>query len=144
MSASLHLVAQIGGTGVLFDAGAVESVVDIGVIVPAPGAAAGVRGLAALRSRVVTVLDTWHLLGLPAPAGEGARAVVTAVDGHLYAVLVDALEDATTLTPAPIAAGLPLGTRWSAVASGVADRDGEPLLIVDLARLVRTACAIAA
>ena len=139
MSAALHLVAYAGGTGILLDARAVDSVVDIGAVVPAPGASRGVRGLAALRSRVITVLDTWHLLGVEPPAVESNRAVVTAVDGHLYAILVDSLEDVATLDVAPVAAGLSLGARWAAIATGTADRDGEPMLVVDLAGLVRAA-----
>ncbi len=65
--AELHLVGRLGGRGVLFPATQVRRVVDIADVVPVPRAAPAVRGLAALRSRVVTVIDSWRLLDLPPP-----------------------------------------------------------------------------
>src|SRR3546814_1121755 len=53
----LFLIAEIGGRAVAISADQIESVVDIGVVTPIPLADARVRGLAALRSRVVTVID---------------------------------------------------------------------------------------
>ncbi|NWP61371.1 chemotaxis protein CheW, partial [Escherichia coli] len=51
----LYLIAQIAGRAVAIDSEQVESVVDIGEVTAVPRASAHVRGLAALRSRVVTV-----------------------------------------------------------------------------------------
>lgn len=139
---TLHLVASVGGRGVLFRAGQVEAVIDVAEVVPTPRAVAGVCGLTALRSRVVTVIDTWRVLGLPAPSSHGGsagrrrRAVITRMDGHLYAVPVDRLEDAATFVVAPLAPGIVTGECWAAVADGGAIRDGEPLIAIDLARLV--------
>ena len=69
MTQTLHLVAHVGACGVLIHAGRVDSVVDVDAIVPAPGAAPGVLGLAAMRSRVATVVDPRHVLGLPRGTG---------------------------------------------------------------------------
>lgn len=138
MTERLHLVAHIAGRGLLLDAAQVDSVIDVGDVVPAPGSAAGVRGLAALRSRVVTVIDTWKLLDLPPPRDPPRRAAVTQVDGHAYAILVDALEDVASFAVEPLASGVALGARWAAVATGSADRTGEPMLAIDLHRLVDT------
>lgn len=136
MSGTLHLFARLSGRAIAVPAQAVESVVDIAAVVPVPRAHPAVRGLAALRSRVVTVVDTWHALGLP-PGPEGAsRAIITAVGGHQHALLVDSLEDVAPLDVRPIPPGLALGCRWASVATGSAERDGEPLLVIDLARLV--------
>ncbi|MGJ3630016.1 chemotaxis protein CheW [Sphingomonas sp. MMS24-JH45] len=95
MNRALHLVADIGDCGVLIDAARVDLVVDIDATYPAPGAAPAILGLAAMSAAgVATVVDARRLLGLPAAHGEGgARAVVTAVGGHLYAIAVDTLED---------------------------------------------------
>ena len=41
----------------------------------------------------------------------------------------------------PLPPGLSLGWRWAAVATGSADRDGEPVLVIDIARLVETIVA---
>ncbi|WP_375427734.1 chemotaxis protein CheW [uncultured Sphingomonas sp.] len=134
----LFLVAQIAGRGVAIPADQVDSVVDIGEIVAVPRADACVKGLAALRSRVVTVIDTGLALGL-APLGRTARAVITLVDGHGYAILVDTLEDACALDRRPLSFGVALGPGWRVAATGVLERDGEPLLIIDPAALVPAA-----
>lgn len=139
----LFLIAHVAGRGVAMPADRVDSVVDIGEIVRVPCADPAVRGLAALRSRVVTVLDTGLALGL-APLGRTARAVITRVDGHYYAVLVDSLEDVATFERRPLAFGAALGPGWRAAATGLVERDGEPLLILDPAALVPTPVAQAA
>ena len=135
---SLHLLAHVAGRGIAVPAEAVESVVDIPAIVAAPRAHPAVRGLAALRSRVVTVIDTWQVLGLPPGSPEATRAILTVVDGHHHAVLVDSLEDVAPLEVEPVPAGLALGERWATVVTGTADRDGEPVLVLDLSRLVES------
>ena len=139
MSARLQLVAHVAGRGLLFDATRVDSVVDLPPVVPTPGAPATIRGLAALRSRVATVIETHRVLGLPRGSG-GGRGVVTMIDGHLYAIAVDTLEDVAELAIAPPPAGMALEGGWSAV-SGVADGENETLLMLDLDRLVALASA---
>lgn len=138
----LHLLAQVAGRAIAVPAVAVESVVDIASIVAAPRAHPAVRGLAALRSRVVTVIDTWQVLGLPPGPPEAARAILTVVEGHYHALLVDRLEDVAPLEVAPVPAGLALGSRWTRVVTGTAEREGAPLLVVDLARLIGGLTAI--
>lgn len=132
----LHLLAHVGGRGIAVPCESVESVVDISSIVAAPRAHPAVRGLAALRSRVVTVVDTWQVLGLPPGPERASRAILTVVDGHYHAVLVDTLEDVASLAVEPVPSGLALGTRWGALVTGAAERDGEPLLVIDLRALV--------
>ena len=139
----LFLVAHIAGRGVAIPASQIDSVVDIGEIVAVPRAEGCVKGLAALRSRVVTVIDTGLALGL-APLGRTARAVITAVDGHYYAVLVDTLEDVAAFDKRPLSFGVALGAGWRAAATGVVERDGEPLLVIDPAALVPAAQSQAA
>ena len=72
----LFLVAHIAGRGVAIPASQVDSVVDLGEIVAVPRAEGCIKGLAALRSRVVTVIDTGLALGLAPlarPDGRGNR-----------------------------------------------------------------------
>jgi hypothetical protein len=70
----LYLIAQVAGRPVAIDSDQVESVVDIGEVTAVPRASRHVRGLAALRSRVVTVVDTQSALGMEA-ADHARRAV---------------------------------------------------------------------
>jgi purine-binding chemotaxis protein CheW len=131
----LFLVAHVAGRGVAIPTEHVDSVVDIGEVVRVPGAEPCVRGLAALRSRVVTVIDTGLALGVGALAA-ASRAVITRVDGHLYAILVDTLEDVAPFARTPLPSGSRLQAGWRAAAAGVVERDGEPLLVLDPAALV--------
>lgn len=133
--ADLYLVAQIAGRAVAIDADQVESVVDIGEVTAVPLASDHVRGLAALRSRVVTVVDTQSALGL-AGISDARRAVITLVEGHYYAMLVDALDDVAPFDLLPIAGGVTLEPAWREAGRGVVERDGEPILAIDLASLV--------
>ena len=135
----LFLVAHIAGRGVAIDAAKVDSVVDIGTIIPVPRADRVVRGLAALRSRVVTVIDTGTALGLASTPDDMRRAVITIVDGHHYAVLVDSVEDVAPFARLPLSAGLALKGGWAAAGTGIVERDGEPLLILDLAAIIPVA-----
>lgn len=136
MSRQLFLIARIAGQSVAIDAERVESVVDIGEIVAVPRAHAHVRGLAALRSRVVTVIDTSAALGVPMQAEGAGRAVITLVDGHHYAMLVDALDDIAPFECQPVAASVPLRGAWAQAGRGLVERDGEPVLVIDLAALI--------
>lgn len=132
----LFLIAHVAGRAVAIDAEQVESVVDIGTIVAVPRASGHVRGLTALRSRVVTVIDTVAALGMAPRDVEPGRAVITHVDGHHYALLVDALDDVAPFELQPMAQGVALSGAWRAAARGLVQRDGEPILAIDLHELV--------
>jgi purine-binding chemotaxis protein CheW len=140
----LFLIAHLAGRAVAIESGQVESVVDIGAIVPVPRADRQVRGLAALRSRVVTVIDSRAALGLPPAEVAATRAVITLVDGHNYAILVDSLEDVAPFDLAPLSSGIVLDTGWRATGCGIIERDGEPILAIDLRALVPGLAALAA
>jgi purine-binding chemotaxis protein CheW len=132
----LFLIAHIAGRGVAVETAQVDSVVDIAEVVAVPRTEASVRGLVALRSRVVTVIDTGTALGLEATPASARRAVITRVDGHHYAILVDSLEDVALFERQPLSPGLALDRGWASAGVGLVERDGEPLLILDLAALV--------
>jgi len=140
----LFLIAQIAGRAVAIESGQVESVVDIGNIVPVPRADRQIHGLAALRSRVVTVVDTRVALGLEHSPTPSTRAVITHHEGHHYAILVDALEDVAPFEPTPLSSGIVLDLGWRAAGCGVIERDGEPVLVIDLRALIPGSTALAA
>ena len=70
---NLFLIAHIAGRTVAIPADHIDSAVDIGEVVPVPGTTPAIRGLAALRSRVVTVIDTGLALGVEPTAPEHRR-----------------------------------------------------------------------
>jgi purine-binding chemotaxis protein CheW len=141
MALQLYLIAEVAGRTVAIDSDQVESVVDIGEVTAVPRAAKPVRGLAALRSRVVTVVDTEAALGLNG-CSLARRAVITQIDGHHYAMLVDTLEDVAPFELRPLAAGIALEGSWRHAARGLVERDGEPILVVDLSALVPTSALL--
>ena len=141
---SLFLIAHIAGRAVAIESGQVESVVDIGTVVPVPRASAQVLGLAALRSRVVTVIDTRAALGVAPAEVQARRAVITLADGHHYAVLVDSLEDVAPFELLPLSSGIVLDGGWRATGCGIVERDGEPILAIDLRALLPGLVALAA
>ena len=131
----LFLIVRIAGRWVAVRATDVESAVDIGPITPVPQAPKAIRGLAALRSRVVTVVDTSVSLGLGKMTNPG-RAIIAGIQGHHYALLIEALDDVFPLEPQPLSSGLAFNGTWRACATGIVEREGEPMLILDLARLI--------
>jgi len=139
----LVLIVGLAGERVAIRAADVESVVEIAGITPVPGAPAYVVGLAALRSRVVTVIDGAAALGAAAPTPVRAAAVAT-VDGHAYALLVDSVEDVVETSgdsrPLPGA----IAGEWSRVARESVEAEGDLLLLVDVAALVAGPIAQAA
>lgn len=134
--AELFLIAEIAGRRVAFPSSQVESVVDVGEIVPVPRVAPEVGGVAALRSRVVTVIDSRVALGMARDARVRKRAVVAAVEGHSYALLVDALDDVTPLECQNMGGGVALDAAWQRVVCGLVERDGEPIPVLRPAALV--------
>jgi purine-binding chemotaxis protein CheW len=133
----LHLLARIAGQRVAFDATAIESVVELEALASVPRAPAHVAGLAALRSRVLTVIDSHAALGIGAIArGPLMPAIIASVDGHLYGLLVDSIDDVAALAApaAPIRGRIAAG--WSHAAPLGVEHDGALLLLLDPAALV--------
>ena len=132
----LFLIAEVAGRAVAIDTHHIDAVVDLPDVVAIPRTDAAIRGLAALRSRVVTVIDTALALGLAPMPATTRRAVTARLDGHTYGFLVDALEDVASFEPQPLSSGLALDRGWRTAGRGLIERDGEAILILDLAALV--------
>lgn len=132
----LYLIATIAGQPVAIRASAIVSVVEIGEMTPVPRAPSHVAGLAALRSRVLTIVCSERALGLPEPARRSRRCVEISVDGHQYGVLVAGIDDACVIDaePRPIRSRLAPG--WQDVATGMLDLGEDTLLLIDPAALV--------
>jgi purine-binding chemotaxis protein CheW len=144
---SLKLVARIAGQRIALAADAIESVVEVESVTPVPLASSHIAGLSALRSRVLTIIDSYAALGLgQAPRRDMLQAIVVTVDNHLYGLLVDEVEDVVELSaePKPLHAGLARG--WGNVALGLVEHEGAALLLLDAVRIVSgpPATAIAA
>jgi len=142
---SLYLIVGIAGQRVALAAHYVESVVEIDAVTPVPLVAAHIAGLAALRSRVLTIVDTHAALDLGRmETDEVMQAVVVTIEGHLYGLLVEEVEDVITIADAPMPVCAVLAPGWERAASGVVEIDGDALLLIDPAALVAGRIAMAA
>ncbi len=134
----LLLIVSIAGDRVAFPAAAVELVVELDALIPVPRAAPHVAGLSALRSRVLTVIDTLRSLDLgDTDCSDGIReAAVVELDGHHYALIVDSVEDVVEATGDPTPVQAAMGDGWERVSLGLIDTEEGPFLLVDIAALV--------
>ena len=143
--AELLLIARLGGRRIAFPASAIEAVVELEGITPAPCAAPHVAGLAALRSRVLTVIDGLAALDLGRGAGaQGRDAVVIPCEGHTYALIVEEVEDVIAADAPPVPLAAPVGAGWDRVATGTVEVGSALLLLVDPYLLIAGPAANAA
>jgi purine-binding chemotaxis protein CheW len=134
----LLLIVTIGGSRVALPAAAVESVVELDTLIPVPRAPGHVAGLSALRSRVLTVIDTLRSLELgDTDCSDGIReAAVVELDGHHYALLVDVVEDVVEALSDPSPVRAAMGAGWERASKGMVETEEGPLLLVDIDALV--------
>jgi purine-binding chemotaxis protein CheW len=140
----LYLIVQIAGQRAVLPAAFVESVVEVDEIAPVPCAPAHVFGLFALRSRVLTVIDTIAALGGDRSAPGEKQAVIVHVDGHLYGLLVDDVDDVIAIEGVPTQPRALLSNGWARYSNGVFEHDGEPLLLIDVAAMIAGPMELAA
>ena len=135
----LAVFARIGDRRIAFDASGVEAVIDLGEIVRVPLAPPHIRGLAAVRSQVLTVIDVAAALSGESSAGESRRALVVARDKHRYALLVDAVEEVAA--PRNVSPHVPpgLGGGWARAARGTAEVGDTVALSLDIGAIVAPA-----
>lgn len=142
---ALYLLVEAAGERIALPALAVESVVEGVSMVPVPLAGRHVAGLAALRSRVITMIDVAAAIGAGSGHHGAARvAVIAPIDGQLYGLLVDLVEDVFEADgdPAPVCGCVAPG--WAAASVGMIEIDGRATLVVDPARLVAGPIRLAA
>jgi purine-binding chemotaxis protein CheW len=133
----LLLIVTIAGSRVAFPAARVESVVELEGLSPVPRAAPHIAGLSALRSRVLTVIDCQRSLELGATDLSGLHeAAVVEVDGHHYALTVDAVEDVVEALSDPQAVRAAMEAGWERVGLGMIETEEGPLLLIDIDALI--------
>jgi purine-binding chemotaxis protein CheW len=134
----LYLIVGIAGEKVAFRASDVQSVVEIDRITPAPRAPAYIAGLAALRSRALTVIDCVRSLEFEHEEGHqpSHKAAVIEHQGHLYALLVDFVEDVVEAKSEPDSVPAELSGGWHRVARGMVETDIGVMLVIDLAAMI--------
>ena len=132
---SLVLIARIAGQRIAFDAAEIEAVVDLEAVVPVPFAPPHLRGLAAIRSQIVTVIDAAVALGLP-PQTPSGRALVALVEGHRYAIRVESVDDVVAMPAAGPRNDAPMSPEWAAASLGRIELDDGFAVKLVLIRLI--------
>lgn len=116
----------------------VQEVLRVTEIAPVPGAPHYVLGIINLRGNVVTVVDTRERLGLDAKEmDESTRIVIIEAEKLVVGILVDAVAEVVDLRMSEIESAPSVGNDESSkYIQGVASREGELLILVDLNKLL--------
>lgn len=145
MNDNLFLFATIAGTPVAVRASEIEAVVRLGDIVPIQRVPAHVRGLAALRSRVLTVIDIEsRIFGKAMPIDNRPLAVVSDIAAHTYGLLVETVSDICEASGGVQPIQGQIDRHWQPFASGLVEREGRNHLLLSVADFVSTGAAKAA
>ena len=116
----------------------VQEVLRYSEIAPVPGSPDYVLGIINLRGNVVTVIDTRSRFGLPpAEVSDNTRVVIIEAEKQVIGILVDSVAEVVYLKQSGIDNAPNVGTDESArFIQGVANRDGQLLILVDLNKLL--------
>jgi purine-binding chemotaxis protein CheW len=129
------LLFRAGSTVFGADGADVRELIPLGDVTRLPGAPPYVRGLINVRGTIVTILDLGVRLDPSAePAAEGSILLVRHRD-RLVGVLVDEVADVRQLEVDASGASQSAGD----LVRGVATLDGSPVVVLDLAALIRQA-----
>jgi purine-binding chemotaxis protein CheW len=143
--AFLYLIAHVNGACVGIESDKIESIVHVQDVIAVPSCDPSVAGLFALRSRVLTLIDTQYLVTQSKQvAAKGALAVVVDVGGHHYGLLVDWVEDVVPIEEDQIEANIHPAKSWAKLVTRTASIDGRLVMILDPTSLVNGQDALAA
>jgi purine-binding chemotaxis protein CheW len=144
----LFLIVTISGRDVALQASEVQSVIELETVTDAPRTPDFIRGLSALRSRPLTVIDCAKSLELDTPIvtpeGIAETAVVVEYNGHLYALHVDGVKDVTQADSNPNAIPVELKGGWERVALGMVEASEGGFLLIDVGSLIEGPPAVKA
>jgi purine-binding chemotaxis protein CheW len=132
------LVVMLAGRRAALPAVEVNSVIELAEVTPVPRAARHVAGLAALRSRPLTVIDCTAALGIGTGLADWRcqRAVVVEHEGHLYGLLVDGADDIVAALDEPRPLGADPGPGWQRAALGRVETEVGAVLLLDIGALI--------
>jgi len=136
MDRSLLLVS-IAGERAAIASEIIRSVVELDAVTSVPRSPEHIAGLAALRSRAMTVVDCRKSLELPDRDENGLLAVVVELDEFLYALLVDEVEEVVPLEAEPGEIRADLLPGWARASLGMAETTAGPALVLDPDKLIQ-------
>lgn len=116
----------------------VQEVLRMTEIAAVPGAPDYVLGIINLRGNVVTVIDTRKRFALgPREVDDATRIVIIEINKQVIGIMVDSVAEVVDLRMSEIETAPSVGNDESSkFIQGVASRDGELLILVDLNKLL--------
>ncbi|MCG5514984.1 MULTISPECIES: chemotaxis protein CheW [Ectothiorhodospira] len=116
----------------------VQEVLRVAEIAPVPGAPHYVLGIINLRGNVVTVIDARRRMGLmDKESDDSSRVVIIEVSGQVIGILVDSVAEVIELAEKDVDPAPNVGNDESSkYIQGVASREGELTIVVDLNKLL--------
>ncbi len=131
---TFRLADEIYGINVM----QVQEVLRVTEVAPVPGAPHYVLGIINLRGNVVTVIDTRIRLGLATTeVTDATRIVIIEGARHVVGILVDCVAEVVDLPMSEVESAPNVGSDESnRYIQGVASRDEELLILVDLNKLL--------
>jgi purine-binding chemotaxis protein CheW len=145
MTNLLYLRINIAGRDVVLPASKVDSVVNIGDIIPVPYVEPHICGLFAMRSKVVTLIDSqWFITGKKADIADAGTGVVVSIDGHVYALMVDKVCDIFEAANGPKKLPSSAGSGWDVLGTNILEVDGAALLVIEPEYLIGARNSLAA
>ena len=134
---TLFLTANINGARVAIDSKHIESLVRVRDVISVPRCHPSVAGLFALRSRVLTLIDSQYLItGKRQIVQPGALAVVAEIAGHHFGLLVNSVEDIVSILENQIEHHITAPPIWTPFVTATASVNGDIVMILDPAALV--------
>ncbi|MET0239380.1 MAG: chemotaxis protein CheW [Sphingobium sp.] len=138
MTETLYLFATVAGTAIAIPTHELEAVARLGEIVPVARSAPHLRGLAALRSRVLTVIDARAVVtGEVAAMDAAPLAIIAGVDGHSYGLLIDEVSDISAAENAILPVSGRVDEAWRPFAQGMVQYQDRLHLAVSIAAMIR-------
>jgi purine-binding chemotaxis protein CheW len=136
--AELYLIAYIDGCRIAINSGRIESIVQIPEIIFVPRTDPSIAGLFALRSRVLTLIDSQYFVtGNRQQLAKGCLAVVVEISGHHYGLAVDKVEDVVSISYEVIQKSISPSSKWKPIVSDIAQVDDHLVMILDPAKMVQ-------
>jgi purine-binding chemotaxis protein CheW len=130
------LLVSIAGERAVIASDIIRSVVELDVITPVPRSPEHIAGLAALRSRAMTVVDCRSSLELDEASGPTKLTVVVDVEGFLYALLVDDVVEVVPFDGEPSELRADLLPGWARASVGMIETTAGPALVLDPVKLI--------
>jgi purine-binding chemotaxis protein CheW len=129
--AQLFLLAEINGTAIAIASDVVESVVRVQNVIPVPRADPLVAGIFALRSRVLTLIDTQYAvtskrIGTP----DNALAIIAQIGGCHFGLIVDAVKDVVEIDDNQHEHTITPSAQWGQLAESLVNIDGKIVVVV--------------